>query len=1141
MTLFTLLFTLSLLAFFTSGSDLRSLLEFKKGIRHDPLDRIISKWDPSALPDSHSCPHSWPGISCDPNSDSVISITLDRFSLSGDLKFSTLLSLNSLQTISLSGNQFTGRLVPALGSMSSLQYLDLSNNKFSGPIPGRIAELWNLKYLNLSTNDFEGGFPVGLPVGFRNLQQLKVLDLSSNKFTGDISAVLSELINLEKVDLSDNDFFGGFSDISGENVSGLANTLHVLNLSKNRLSGGFLKADVFGLFRNVEVLDLRNNGINGELPSFGSLTNLKVLRLGNNQLFGGIPEELLNGSIPIEELDLSGNGFTGIVFQGASGEFLDLHARAYINGIHSTTLNVLNVSSNGLRGTLPTFLQRCSVLDLSGNMITGDMFVMQNWGATLEVLDLSSNQLSRSLPNLTPQFVRLSKLNLRNNSLKGNLPPQLGDISTLSSVDLSLNQLNGPIPGSFFTSLTLTNLNLSGNQFSGPIPAQGSGAGELLVLPSYPLMESLDLSQNSLSGLLPSGIGNFANLKSLNLSGNELSGKLPIELSKLTFLQYLDLSANNFQGKIPDKLPSSLIGLNMSYNDLSGNIPQNLRNKFDITSFHPGNSLLIISNASGSSTNSVPNHISGGGKHGSQRNIAIAIIVATVGAAAMVAFALLAYQRAQRKEFHGRSDFSGQTAMEDAKLGSSSRTSLFKFQSNAHCPPTSLSFSNNHLLTANSRSLSGKTKSATEIVEHSLYEGMTSSSIPNLLDDHPTTSGRKSSPGSPLSSSPRFAEPAKLDVYSPDRLAGELSFLDSSLAFTAEELSRAPAEVLGRSSHGTLYKATLDSGHMLTVKWLRVGLVKHKKEFAKEVKKIGSIRHPNIVPLRAYYWGPREQERLLLADYIHGDSLALHLYEYETTGLDMARNLVGMVSAQACEFRIKTGDMLDVYTMSLTVSSVLHFHLDVCICLAVAAILSYFLWNTRCTETTPRRYSMLSFSQRLKVAVDVARCLLYLHDRGMLHGNLKPANVLLEGPDYNSRLTDYGLHRLMTPAGIAEQILNLGALGYRAPELDNASKPAPSSKADVYAFGVILMELLTRRSAGDIISGQSGAVDLTDWVRLCNQEGRRMDCVDRDIAGGEEPTKAMDDLLAISLKCILPVNERPNIRQVFDDLCSISV
>lgn len=198
--------------------------------------------------------------------------------------------------------------------------------------------------------------------------------------------------------------------------------------------------------------------------------------------------------------------------------------------------------------------------------------------------------------------------------------------------------------------------------------------------------------------------------------------------------------------------------------------------------------------------------------------------------------------------------------------------------------------------------------------------------------------------------------------------------------------------------------------------------------------------------------------------------------------------------------------------------------------------------SVSCAETTPRRYSRLSFTQRLKVSIDVARCLTYLHDRGFPHGNLKPNNILLSGSDLNALVTDYSLHRLMTPAGIAEQILNLGALGYRAPELASAAKPVPSTKTDVYAFGVILMELLTRRSAGDIISGQSGAVDLTDWVRLCDQEGRGMDCIDRDIAGGEEEhSTAMDGLLAISLRCILPVNERPSIRQVFDDLCSISV
>lgn len=913
-------------------------------------------------------------------------------------------------------------------------------------------DLWGLNYLNLSVNKFDGWFPSGI----QNLQQLKALDLRRNQLRGDIAVMLSELRNVESVDLSYNSFYGGIS-MSLENISSLANTVQYLNLSHNKLNGGFFKSESIGLFRNLKVLDLGDNQISGELPSLGSLPNLRVLRLGNNQLSGLIPEELLESSV-LEELDLSGNGFTGSVL-----------------GINSTTLNVLNLSSNSLSGSLPTSVGSCVIMDLSGNMISGDISIMQNWVSALQVLDLSSNKLSGNFPNLTSQFDSITTLTLRNNSLVGTLPLTLGSHPSLSVVDLSLNELSGPIPDSFFTSVTLTRLNLSGNQFSGPIPLPGSRASELLVQTTYMPMEYLDLSGNSLTGALPSDIGKMASLKLLNLARNGFSGQMPSALNKLSSLEYLDLSHNNFVGEIPDKLPSSLNVFNVSYNDLTGNVPENLR-RFPTSSFHPGNEKLHL--PSGSSGNSVTSNIHGGGKHHSSKgNIRLAIILASIGAAAMIVFVLVAYHQAHIKEFRGRSGFSDQNTGRDAKFGRFSRPSLFKSQRDVQPPPTSLSFSTDHLLTSNSRALPGQTEFLTESGEHVSPEGVATSSAslnPNVLDNHPATSGRKSSPGSPLSSSPRFIEvseqPVLLDVYSPDRLAGELFFLDASLAFTAAELSRAPAEVLGRSSHGTLYKATLDSGHMLTVKWLRVGLVKHKKEFAREVKRIGSIRHPHIVPLQAYYWGPREQERLLLADYIRGDSLALHLY-----------------------------------------------------------------------ESTPRRYSPLSFSQRLKVGIEVARCLLYLHDRGLPHGNLKPTNILLEGPDYNVRLADYGLHRLMTSAGIAEQILNLGALGYCAPELASAVKPMPSFKADVYALGVILMELLTRRSAGDIISGQSGAVDLTDWVRLCDQEGRRMDCIDRDMSGGEEPSTAMDELLGISIGCILPVNERPNIRQVLDDLCSISV
>nr|KJB44282.1 hypothetical protein B456_007G244000 [Gossypium raimondii] len=950
-------------------SELRSLLEFKKGIKTDPFDKVLSVWDPDSRPD----PTSWTGVTRDPNSGSIVSLNLDRLGLVGDLKFHTLTPLKNLQNLSLSGNAFTGRVAPALGSITSLQHLDLSNNQFIGTIPGRITDLYGLNYLNLSGNKFDGG----LPAGFRDLQQLRVLDLHNNALRGDIGQLFTELRNVEHVDLSYNAFYGGLS-VAVENVSSLANTARFVNLSHNQLNGGFFKEEAIGLFKNLQVLDLGDNLIAGSLPSFGSLPGLRVLRLGTNQLFGPVPVELLEGSVRLEELDLSRNGFTGSV-----------------RVINSTTLKVLNLSSNQLSGDLPSSLRSCEIVDLSGNTISGDISVMENWEASLVVLNLSSNKLSGSLSNLS-HFEDLNTLNLRNNSLTGALPPLLVTSPRLSVVELSFNQLTGPIPGSFFTSTTLKSLNLSGNHLSGVIPLQGSRVNELLVMSSYPQMESLDLSYNSLTGGLPSEIGN-----------------------RLLIFPHGMPSANSAQVQPPD---------------------------------HAGH-------------------------HNSKSNVRVSIIVASVVAAVMIVFVLLAYHRAQVKEFRGRSGFSETTTVGDAKLGRFSRPSVFKFHSNVQTPQTSLSFSNDHLLTSKSRSLSGRQEFVAEIVEHDAPERATTSSAyvnTNLLDNEPTTSGRKSSPGSPLPSSPHFIEsceqPAILDVYSPDRLVGELFFLDTSLKFTIEELSRAPAEVLGRGSHGTLYKATLRDGHMLTVKWLRVGLVKNKKEFAKEVKKIGSVRQPNFVPVRAYYWGPREQERLLLADYIDCDSLALHLY-----------------------------------------------------------------------ETTPRRYSPLSFSQRLKIGVEVARCLLYLHNRGLAHGNLKPTNILLTDSNYHVCITDYCLHRLMTPTGTAEQILNLGALGYRAPELALASKPVPSLKADVYAFGVILMELLTRRSAGDIISGQSGAVDLTDWVKLCDEEGRGMDCIDRDIAGGEEHTKAMEELLAISLKCILPVNERPNIRQVFEDLCSISV
>ena len=55
-------------------------------------------------------------------------------------------------------------------------------------------------------------------------------------------------------------------------------------------------------------------------------------------------------------------------------------------------------------------------------------------------------------------------------------------------------------------------------------------------------------------------------------------------------------------------------------------------------------------------------------------------------------------------------------------------------------------------------------------------------------------------------------------------------------------------------------------------------MAKQRKEFVKETKKFANIRHPNVVGLRGYYWGPTQHEKLILSDYISPGSLASFLY-----------------------------------------------------------------------------------------------------------------------------------------------------------------------------------------------------------------------------------------------------------------------
>ncbi|PKU83867.1 LRR receptor-like serine/threonine-protein kinase GHR1 [Dendrobium catenatum] len=1043
------------------SQDIMSLLAFKKGITHDPTGYISDSWNEESI-DFNGCPSSWNGIVC--NGDRVAGIVLDNLGISGTVDLSVFGNLTTLLKLSMANNNLSGTLPGNLGDFKSLKYLDISCNVFSGEIPKDIEKLQSIQNLSLAGNGFSGPLPdsIGdvdsvrsldmshnhlsgsLPSSLKGLRLLVSLNLSFNAFEKGIPSGLDLISSLESIDFSWNrldgdvdweflmqtsvlnvDFSGNSLTSSNANemkfLSQVSDSVKYLNLSHNQLTGSLIDGGELSTFGSLRVLDLSYNRLSGPLPGFDYVYDLEILRLGNNEFTGFLPNGLLKGdTLVLNELDLSANNLSG-----------------HIGLITSTTLRILNLSSNAITGELPLLTGSCTTLDFSKNQISGNLSVTAKWSNDLEFIDLSQNQLKGPIPEVTSQFLRLNYLNLSHNTLLNTLPEVLVQYPKLTILDLSSNQFSGPILPDLLASSSLHELHLQNNLLTGEIKFSPSS-------PNKPSVQVLNLANNHFNGVYPDDFAFLTGLQLLDISANNFSGNLPPTITKLISLNSLDISQNHFSGPLPTTLPSTLIFFNASYNDLSGIVPQNLR-KFPDSSFHPGNSKLLFPGGSPGS---------GGSSSGSSTHKPIRSYIKAVIIVACVAFILLIliFIFVQYKRTSSRSH-SERVVDKNAHRMATPDTSRGKG-----------SEAGGALVVSAGDLITPRKESSSEIIgsEEKMSAGVGFSPSKNSRISWSPDSGETYPP----------ENLARLDVRSPDRLAGDLHFLDETITLTPEELSRAPAEVLGRSSHGTSYRATLDNGLFLTVKWLREGVAKPKKDFTKEAKKFANIRHPNVVGLRGYYWGPTQHEKLILSDYISPGSLASFLY-----------------------------------------------------------------------DRPGRRGPPLTWAQRLKIAVDVARGLNYLHfDRAMPHGNLKTTNILLDGLDLNARVSDYCLHRLMTPAGTTDQIHDSGVLGYCAPELAGAKKPTPSFKSDTYAFGVVLLELITGKCAGDVVSGDEGGIDLTDWVRLRVAEGRGSDCFDAAMAAdisNSTSVKGMKEMLGIALRCIRPVSERPGIKSVYEDLSSI--
>src|SRR5438309_8757728 len=105
------------------------------------------------------------------------------------------------------------------------------------------------------------------------------------------------------------------------------------------------------------------------------------------------------------------------------------------------------------------------------------------------------------------------------------------------------------------------------------------------------------------------------------------------------------------------------------------------------------------------------------------------------------------------------------------------------------------------------------------------------------------------------------------------------------------------------------------------------------------------------------------------------------------------------------------------------------------------------------------RKGRLEVHEALEIAIEVARALGFAHQHGLVHRDVKPQNVLLNG-DGRAKVTDFGIARsLDVEQGVTQTGTVLGTSNYIAPEQASGQHVTPAT--DVYSLGVVLYELLT--------------------------------------------------------------------------------
>ncbi|OWM75576.1 hypothetical protein CDL15_Pgr021740 [Punica granatum] len=349
---------------------------------------------------------------------------------------------------------------------------------------------------------------------------------------------------------------------------------------------------------------------------------------------------------------------------------------------------------------------------------------------------------------------------------------------------------------------------------------------------------ALRLPGAGLRGIIPPNtLSRLTAIQLLNLRMNRLSGSFPPDFSNFRNLTGLYLQRNNFSGPLPQdwSVWKNLTVLDLSYNHFDGSIPSSISNLTYLTYFNLENNSLW---------GEIPDLIL---PQLLQLNVANNHLTGPVPPS---------LKRFPSSAFLGN----------NVSFDSDAVPPALPLQ-----PPTAQPKKENKKLTGSA--LLG-------IVIGACVVGFTASAVLMICCCSNRTSSADGPNAGATEKKQRKVSSKKKGgaaLEKPDKEEKQLVFFEGcNYAFDLEDLLTASAEVLGKGTHGTAYKAALtDTTTVVVVKRLKE-VAAGRKEFEQQMEMIGRIRHENVVPLRAYYCS--KDEKLLVYDYYSPGSVSSLLH-----------------------------------------------------------------------------------------------------------------------------------------------------------------------------------------------------------------------------------------------------------------------